>query len=388
MSQKILVVDDESDVELLINQRFRKKIKENEVKFYFAGNGEQALEILNNNADIDVVLTDINMPVMDGLVLLTKIDKLNSQVMAIIVSAYGDMDNIRQAMNLGAFDFITKPINFEDLDCTLNKSFKVLTRTKIAQKEHNELVNIQQELSIAREIQQSILPSPASIIGGLKGHSLYAQIIPAKEVGGDFYDFFYIDDEHLGICIADVSGKGIPAALFMTMSKTLLKASALRGLSPGICLEYVNKFISQDNEACMFVTVFYGVLNLITGEFCYSNGGHNYPYIINSNGNINAICEANGGHLGTLINKKFIEEKMTLHEGDTIFLFTDGVTEAMNANSDLFSENRLEEILTHNYIQKPHEICQSVLDGIKKFVLEAPQSDDIAIVVMHLNKLQ
>ena len=159
MPHKILVVDDEPDLELLIKQKFRKQIRDQELHFEFAQNGVQALERLGEHADITVVLSDINMPEMDGLTLLQKIDEMNNPALkSVIVSAYGDMENIRTAMNRGAFDFLTKPIDFNDLDVTVKKTMDQLEIIKSALKSRDELVAVQRDLSIATRIQQSLIP--------------------------------------------------------------------------------------------------------------------------------------------------------------------------------------------------------------------------------------
>src|SRR5882672_6008691 len=155
---KILVVDDEADLELLIRQKFRHRIRSNELQFEFASNGYEALQKLDVNKDLDMVLTDINMPVMDGLTLLTKIKERENYYKAVVVSAYGDMENIRTAMNRGAFDFLTKPIDFADLEITIQKTLEQLATLKAALGARDQLVSVRSELAIAHGIQQSILP--------------------------------------------------------------------------------------------------------------------------------------------------------------------------------------------------------------------------------------
>ena len=211
---KILVVDDEPDLQELIKQKFRNKIKANEYEFHFAVNGVEALEKISNDGAIDLVLTDINMPVMDGLTLLTKINELNNKLLrSVIVSAYGDMENIRTAMNRGAYDFITKPIDLKDLEVTIEKSLKEIEEYKLILAAQTKLIALQQELDIANIIQTSILPKTFPPFPERKEFEIFAKMIPAKEVGGDLFDFFFIDKYRLGVVIGDVSGKGIAAAL-------------------------------------------------------------------------------------------------------------------------------------------------------------------------------
>ena len=189
MAIKILSVDDELDLEILLTQYFRRKIKKGEYEFHFAHNGLEALQMLLAMPDFDVILSDINMPEMDGLTLLTKINEMrNPALKCIMVSAYGDMENIRSAMNQGAFDFTTKPINLEDLERTIEKAAEQIAFIKQAQREHTQLESIQNDLHVAQEIQQTILPKTFPPFPELKSFDLYAYMNAAKYVGGDFYD--------------------------------------------------------------------------------------------------------------------------------------------------------------------------------------------------------
>src|SRR3989304_8556341 len=191
---KIVVVDEEPDLRHLILQKFRGKIKAKEYEFLFAGDGSEALTVIGNNDSINLVLTDINMPIMDGLTLLLKINELSNRLLrSVIVSAYGDMENIRTAMNRGAYDFITKPIDLKDLELTIEKSLKEIEEYKIVLSAHDKLIAFKEELDIATTIQTSILPKTFPAFPDRKEFDIYAKMIPAKEVGGDLYDFFLID---------------------------------------------------------------------------------------------------------------------------------------------------------------------------------------------------
>ena len=188
MPHRILIVDDEPDLEQLIRQRFRKQVVQKEYEFVAAFNGLEALDILKEDNEIDLVLTDINMPRMDGLTLLKEIRELNNPVLrAIVISAYGDMENIRTAMNRGAFDFVTKPIDFEDLRITIQKTLDEISSLKKSLEDRDRLLAVQQELDIARHIQLSILPQNNHTFPDRNEFDLAATITPAREVGGDFY---------------------------------------------------------------------------------------------------------------------------------------------------------------------------------------------------------
>lgn len=384
MPTKILSVDDENDLELLLTQYFRRKIRKGEYEFDFAHNGLEALTMLLKNKNYDIILSDINMPEMDGLTLLTKINEMqNPALKCIMVSAYGDMGNIRQAMNNGAFDFATKPIDLDDLSVTIEKAIEQITYIKKMQLEHNELEGIKGDLAVAREIQQAILPrifppfpENAEVL------DIAASMNAAKDVGGDFYDFFRIDDDHIGFVIADVSGKGVPAAIFMAVSRTLIRATGIRGVSASECMTYSNGLLAQESANSMFVTVFYGIYNIKTGEVRYTNAGHNPPYLMKTDGNIIQLPLSKNLVVGVMDDFEFTEETLTLEPGDTLLLYTDGVTEAFNSHEEDFGEKRLEEALS----KLTQKSCQEIVDGVKSdvsaFVGETEQSDDITLLAL------
>jgi len=386
MSIKIMSVDDEPDMEMLIRQKFRKQVREKEYEFIFAINGLEALTKLIENPDVTLILSDINMPEMDGLTLLTKINELkNPTLRTVIVSAYGDMDNIRTAMNRGAYDFATKPIDFEDLEITIKKAIKEIEISQKALKEHDQLVSIQNDLEIARDIQQSIIPRQFPPFPGRTDFELYASMNAAKSVGGDFYDFFLIDEDHLGIVMADVSDKGIPAAIYMAVSRTIIHASAIKEMEPQECLYFSNNLLAKDNENSMFVTVFYGILNTKTGVMKYSNAGHNPPYILEKDGGIKLIEPTHDKVLGIIENCKFKTKSINLNPGDGLFLFTDGVTEAMNPDFKLYTEEKLEGLLAEIKEGSPEEIIDTVYKSVKDHASGAVQSDDITMLALRYN---
>ena len=383
MSHKILVVDDEADLEVLIRQKFRKQIRENEYDFTFAQNGVEALMKIAVNPEIGLVLSDINMPEMDGLTLLHRLNELkNPALKAIIVSAYGDMDNIRIAMNRGAFDFLTKPIDFNDLETTIAKTLEQLTVLRQATLDREQLLSVRNDLNTAARIQQSILPQTFPPFPERTEFDIFAKMTPAKEVGGDFYDFFFIDHDRLAFVIGDVSGKGVPAAIFMAVSRTLLKAIATQVVNPGESLRRINTMLIPESNGRMFVTIFYGVLNTKTGEVQFSFGGQNPPYIKRKEGAIERINNESGFLLGMLDEMEYDVHKITLRPGDTILLYTDGVTEAMNGNAELFEESRLEASLRRLNGSPLKEMLDGINADLMEFAAGAPQADDITMLAL------
>ncbi|MBN1154573.1 SpoIIE family protein phosphatase [candidate division KSB1 bacterium] len=383
MSTKILVVDDEPDLEQIILQKFRDQIRKDNYKFIFARNGVEALERLEEIPSIDLILTDINMPEMDGLTLLNKIkEKENPLLRSVIVSAYGDIENIRTAMNRGAFDFVIKPIDLNDLEITIIKSLHDLQMYKEAILSRDQLMAIKHELSIATEIQTSILPKTFPAFPDRNEFDIYAKMIPAKEVGGDLYDFFLIDKNRIGLIIGDVSGKGIPAAMFMAVSKTLLKATALKGISPDTCLEIVNDILVDESLPTMFVTVFYGVFDTRSGAFEYSSGGHNPPYMISKDGHVKQLDNRGGLFLGGMKNTEYESNMCMLQQGDTLFLYTDGITEAFDCNDKQFDEPRLEKVLQDNHTMPLESLINQVIKEVQDFSHGVEQSDDMTCLAL------
>jgi sigma-B regulation protein RsbU (phosphoserine phosphatase) len=241
---------------------------------------------------------------------------------------------------------------------------------------------IEGELSAAREIQMSMLPKIFPAFPHRTEFDIHAFIEPAKEVGGDFYDFFFIDDNHFCFVIGDVSGKGIPASLFMVITKTLHKASASLDINPGLMLTRVNSELSQNNENCMFVTMFCGILNTQTGEVCYANGGHNPPLLISGqSGEVVYLNPEPGMLVGAFEDTDFKSGRFLLVPGDIIFLYTDGVTEAMNMEEGFFSSEKLKDVLSAMEKDNPvRGIVSDVMDEVILFANGAPQSDDITMM--------
>jgi sigma-B regulation protein RsbU (phosphoserine phosphatase) len=380
---KIMVVDDEVDLEPLVRQTFRRQIRSGDYDFVFAHNGLDALAKLIEYPDIGVILSDINMPEMDGLTLLSKLKELkNPSLKTVVVSAYGDMENIRTAMNRGAFDFLTKPINFEDLEITINKTLEEIRLQRKAVLEHDQLISIRRDLNVAREIQKGILPQTFPPFPDRKEFDIFASMVAAKEVGGDFYDFFMIDNDRIGIVIGDVSGKGIPAAIFMAVSRTLIRATGIKGMPPGECLSYVNNLLCNESVSCMFVTVFYAIINTRTGELEYANAGHNPPYILNNNGQFRAVESLGDIILGVYEGIEFKTSSTTLKPQEGILLYTDGVTEAFNTKGEEYSDDRLRNLLSTFENYTADQVIKAVVDDVSLFAHRAPQSDDITLLFM------
>ena len=384
MPIKILSVDDENDLELLLTQYFRRKIRKGEYDFHFAHNGLEALTMLLKEKDFDIILSDINMPEMDGLTLLTKINEMqNPALKCIMVSAYGDMGNIRQAMNNGAFDFATKPIDLDDLSLTIEKAIAQINYVHESQKEHVQLESLKNDLTTARDIQQYILPR---VFPPFPEDSdkvdIYASMEAAKDIGGDFYDFFRIDDDRIALVIADVCGKGIPAALFMAVSRTIIRSKGMQGCSAAECMTESNRLLAAYSIDCMFLTVFYAIYNIKTGSVSYCNAGHNPPHLLHADGSVSELPLSRNTIVGAFEGMEYGEDMLQLEQGDTLVMFTDGVTEAMDTAYKEFGAERLDSILRQQSGTNSQQIIEAVKAGIKEFVGDAEQSDDITMLVV------
>ena len=379
MTHKILVVDDEPDLEPLVLQRMRRQIRRGEYEFVFAQNGVEALEALEADPGIDMVVSDINMPRMDGLTLLDQIPNVSPDIRAIIVSAYGDMENIRTAMNRGAFDFVTKPVDFEDLQITIDRTLAHIEQWRDALSTRDKLVALQNELDVASKMQQSILPTafPSS-----DSYKTFGTMEPARNVGGDFFDVIRLEDGRVGLAIADVSDKGVPAALFMMSSRTLLKGSAIGMEQPGHVLTEVNNLLNEDDTTGMFVTMLYAVYDPETSVLTYASGGHDPPLVVHADGSSD-LKELTGGiALGVLGGFEYRQESFELAPGDTVCLYTDGVTEATNEQGELMGVEGIQELFAESPPGDAEQSCMAMMTRVLEFTGEAPQHDDITCLTL------
>ena len=271
-------------------------------------------------------------------------------------------------------------LTMKDMERDLGNYVRTITRVT------GEKERLGAELTIASQIQEGMIPSIFPAFPERPEFDIYANMHTAKEVGGDFYDFFLIDDDHLALVMADVSGKGVPAALFMMASKILINNfSAIERTSPAHILETVNHHICQNNPAEMFVTVWLGILEISTGRLRAANAGHEYPAIRRKGGQFRLFQDHHGFVVGGVDGTRYREYELELKPGDSLFLYTDGVTEATDVNHTLFGADRMLAALNAEPDAAPEQVLQSVKDGIDVFVGEAPQFDDITMLCVQYN---
>lgn len=266
--------------------------------------------------------------------------------------------------------------SFEHMKNSLNVHIKGLLETTAAKE------RMESELNIARDIQMSLLPKIFPPFPDVPEFDLFALLQPAREVGGDLYDFYRIDDERVCFVLGDVSGKGVPASLFMAVTMTLIKMTAAKGLSPDGILQEVNAQLSRDNSSCMFVTLFCGILNTASGEVWYANGGHNPPVLLRNTKKPSFLPGTDGMLLGAMEDVTFAMKRLALAPGESLLLYSDGVTEAMDEQDELYSEERLLELLNGLGSRGAKETVGAVMESVLAFAGKAPQADDITLMMI------
>jgi phosphoserine phosphatase RsbU/P len=260
------------------------------------------------------------------------------------------------------------------------KMLKVMKEVQAAADNRIKLAGLQKELDVAARMQLSILPR---VTPDHPNIAIASQMIPAKEIGGDFYDYFVLDSDHLGLVVADVSGKGIPAAFFMAISRTLLKARARLRQSISETIASINDDLAAENEQVMFVTLFYGVLELSTGKFIYANCGHNPPVLVRHGGSPEYLPKSRSMGLAVMEGMDFPVDELTLIAGDSLLLYTDGVTEATDIDGSLYGDPRLlAEMATLAPGFAATDVAPHLLKSIRAFERGAAQADDITLVTL------
>lgn len=377
MVPKILVVDDEPDLEHLIKQKFRKEIRDNKYNFFFAGNGVKALEKLNEDNNIELVLTDINMPEMDGLTLLKKMQELNNPLLrSVFISAYGDIVNIRTAMNGGAFDFVVKPIDLNDLEITIKKALDNLETLKKALKSRDELILVQKELQDARELQLSMLPKNLPDYNNL---DIAVYMRTATEVGGDYYDFHVNKDDGLTVVIGDATGHGLKAGMMVTTAKSLFNS-----YSNSDDIIYIFSEMTRCIKQMHFnkLSMCLALLKFNESKLTMSSAGMPSIYIYRKNTNTVEEFEFQGMPLGTMENFPYKTEVTDLNSGDIIFLTSDGFPELLNGNNEQFGYDRIKTTFLECADKSPEEIIKNFRIEGSNWAGDKDPDDDVTFVVI------
>jgi phosphoserine phosphatase RsbU/P len=380
---RILVVDDNDDNRYTLTLYLELEGYSN---IAVAHDGEQAIEQLKRKS-FDLVLLDVMMPKVDGYQVLTWVagEPCLRDLPIIMISALNEIDSVVRCVALGAVDYLLKPFNPVLLKARLGAT---LEKKRLRDEVNAHLERLRAELDAARKLQLAMVPQVFPPPRADFPIDLFAVMEPAREVGGDLYDFFPTADGRLCFLIGDVSGKGMPAALFMARTKSLLRIAtelmrAPDGGPPGAAdiVSRVNRELSQGNPDMMFVTLFFALLTPATGEVEYCNAGHNPPYRLKDS-DLVPIEDARGIILGVRAGATHPAGRLQLAPGETIYLFTDGVTEATDMVDEQFSEERLEAVLRRSGGKPSAEIIDAVAAELRGFVNGAEASDDITMLAL------
>ncbi|MFL6797995.1 MAG: PP2C family protein-serine/threonine phosphatase [Xanthobacteraceae bacterium] len=348
-----------------------------------AHDGEEAIARLQSES-FDLMLLDVMMPKVDGYQVLAwlKDQPQLRDLPVIMISALNEVNSVIRCIELGAVDYLLKPFNPVMLKARLGAT---LEKKKLRDEINQHLARLEEELDAARKLQMSMVPQSFPAATAAFPIDIHASMEPAREVGGDLYDFFITDDGMLWFLVGDVSGKGMPAALFMARAKSLIRITTelmrlhAAAAKPADVIARVNRELCQDNHDLMFVTLFFGMLAPHTGAVEYCNAGHNPPYRIKA-GALEAITGGKGIILGVRSDAVYSTGELSLAPGEGIYVYTDGVTEANNASGELFSEERLESVLIGVAGEPSREVVKSVSDAVRAFVGNALPSDDITML--------
>lgn len=351
----------------------------NEYQVRVAPNGIIGLKIAKAQKP-DLILLDIMMPEIDGYEVCRRLkaDPETAGIPVIFLTAKGESTDQTEGFELGAADYILKPVDPPVLlarvrtHITLKQSLDQLSLAK---------AKMEDELNVGQRIQLSMLPTAAPVHPQF---SVYGAMRAARQVGGDLYDYFFVDEHHFCVCVADVSDKGVPASLFMAVSKTLVRACTAGDRSTASIVTRINDELARDNEACMFVTLYLAIFDLRDGTLRYTNAGHNPPYIKRASGSVETLSDLHGPVAGAMDGLAYRESEENLHQGDQLFVFTDGVSEAMDRDDGLFGEARIVSTLEQGDTSDAKRTCETVLAAVDRFVGDAEQSDDITLLALQI----
>jgi sigma-B regulation protein RsbU (phosphoserine phosphatase) len=388
--QTVLVVDDTPE-----NITLMSGILNDDYQIKVALNGNKALSIAQSENPPDIILLDIMMPEMDGYEVCRKLkaNESTAGIPVIFVTAMTDTDDETQGLSLGAVDYISKPVspplvlarvktqlNLYNQNRYLDDLVQQRTRQLAIETEHRQ--KLENELQVARDIQMAMLPKQVDGAITAGRCQISAQLRPAREVGGDFYCVFPVDKNKIIFAIGDVSGKSVPAALFMARACTLLENIGSDEHSPEKILFRMNQALSRNNDECMFVTIGCGVLDTQSGELNYASAGHDPPILIRQDGSASMLEISGGPLIGIYETAEFILSKTHLQSGEALLLYTDGITEAFNSEGKMFTSERLLDTLSQSTATNSQQLVDTLIQTVDVFCQGAEQSDDITVVAV------
>lgn len=379
----ILAVDDTPE-----NLDVVKGLLVPEYQVRVAPNGQIGLKIARAQRP-DLILLDIMMPEIDGYEVCRqlKADPDTADIPVIFLTAKGETEDQAAGFELGAADYILKPINPTLLRARVKTHIALKSSLDQLKRTGEELAKakakMEDELNVGQRIQLSMLPTVAP---RLDDFNVFATMRAARQVGGDLYDYFFIDPKRYCVCVADVSDKGVPASLFMAVTKTLIRASTSDDHSTASIVTRINNELARDNDASMFVTIFLAIYDIHSGCLTYTNAGHNPPFIKRADGAIESVNDLHGPVAGAVEELAYKESQLQLRAGDTLLLYTDGVSEAMNSDDELFGEQRISSLLQRADVGDAESLCSELLAEVDSFAGDAEQSDDITLLALVVDK--
>jgi sigma-B regulation protein RsbU (phosphoserine phosphatase) len=401
MSAKVLVVDDTPmNVKMLADILTFKGYQ-----VVTAAGGREGLAKVESEMP-DLVLLDVMMPDLDGYAVCRAIRaKPETAILPVVmVTALDPAQERVKGLDAGADDFLSKPINQPELLARVRSLLRIKqfhdqvqsqaselaewnrtleTRVQAAQVQLIEKERLEHELQLAADIQRSILPDELPEVDGF---SFGACILPARQIGGDFYDVFRIGDDEMGLLIGDVADKGVPAALFMARTHALIMAEADKGISAGEVIALVNRHITRMHKTTQFVTVLYGILNLKTHELNYARAGHEPPLVLTADARVERLPHNRGVPLGLMENIVIDQRSVVLSPGTTLLMYTDGMLDCRNANGEPFGLERIKQTLGGLVDLNAQRVCDLLFETLKNYQDGATQDDDVALVAVHVAK--
>lgn len=373
INRELLVVDDDRVIRMVMG-----KYLENEGhRVSFAVNGREALEMLARQT-FDMILLDIEMPEMNGYQVLEQVmaDSRWHDIPVIVTSALEQLDSVVRCIEMGAEDYLTKPVNRVLLKARIDAS---LEKKRLRDLQTAHLQRLEREMEFARQTQLSILPE---VLPKTDPYNLGALMIPAQAVGGDFYDVINLGDDQWGVVVGDVSGKGLPAALFMTLTYSLLRTEAARHVPPRQALHNVNQTLLGMNSTSMFVTVLCGILDTKEGSFSYARAGHPHPLIVSSGGDVLDDPPGISQAIGLFEDIKVDQQTVKIPPGGMVLLYSDGLSEATDSTDRQFGEVCLPHVFRDLIHFEPQAICEGLWQTVQRHCGESEQQDDFTILVI------
>ena len=380
----LLVVDDNEDNRYTLTRRLTR---EGYTNLTTATNGREALDLLQAKP-FDLILLDIMMPDMNGYEVLERM-KAGAElrdIPVIMISALNELDSVVRCIELGAEDYLPKPFNPTLLRARVGAS---LEKKRLRDEVRASLARLEQEMDAARKLQLGMLPQAFPACTPEQPVEIHALMEPAREVGGDLYDFFYASENLFCFLVGDVSGKGAAAAMFMARTRSLVRMAVQLGqrtggdqITPMHIAEAVNHELCQNNRDRMFVTLFLGVLDAKTGVLTYVNAGHLAPCVLHAAGGIESVGDKPAMPLAVRAGAPYQERTVTLSPGDTVLVFSDGVTEAMNTADELYGNERLLADLRASSALTPEEMVRAIKGKVDAFTGEASKFDDVTMLAL------